>query len=46
MKRKYETGSHHLIRKPFFNQNGDLDLDVPDGDINEGKKVYNEYCLR
>ena len=44
MKKKYETGSHHLHRKPFFNPSGDLDMDIPDGDIEIGKRAYNTYC--
>ena len=44
MRKKYETGSHHLYRKHFFNPREDLDLDVPDGDIEIGKRVYNLYC--
>ena len=35
-----ETGSSHLHRKPFFNQRSELDIDIPDGDVEVGKKLY------
>ena len=38
-----ETGSSKLIRSHMFNSIED-DVDVPDGDIEHGKKVYNELC--
>lgn len=40
MHKKYQTGSHHLHRTPFFNKKGDLDLDIPDGDIEIGRRIY------
>jgi hypothetical protein len=44
MKKKYETGSNHLHRKPFFNQNDELDIDIPDGDIKLGEKLFTVHC--
>lgn len=44
MKKRYETGSHHLFRKPFFNPNSELDVDIPDGDVEIGRRVYKENC--
>jgi hypothetical protein len=38
-----ETGSAKLIRSHMFNEIED-DIDVPDGDIEYGKKLYNELC--
>ena len=38
-----ETGSAKLIRAHMFNYMED-DIDVPDGDIQFGKKMYNELC--
>jgi hypothetical protein len=43
--KKIETGSAHLKRKFLFNKNEE-DIDVPDGDILTGKKVYNDECAR
>jgi hypothetical protein len=43
--KKIETGSSHLKRKYIFNKIED-DLDIPDGDILTGKKVYNDECAR
>ena len=45
MRKKYQTGSQHLYRKHFFNQREELDMDVPDGDIVIGKRVYDLYCV-
>ena len=44
MKKKYETGSAKLNRKAFFNPVHDLDFEVPDGDVEIGRKVYNAQC--
>jgi hypothetical protein len=44
MKKKYETGSNHLERIPFFNKNSDLDIDIPDGDVEIGRRVFNHSC--
>lgn len=43
--KKVETGSSHLKRKFIFNKIED-DLDIPDGDILTGKKVYDDECAR
>jgi hypothetical protein len=40
-----ETGSAHLHRKTFFNSGKELDLDIPDGDVDVGKQVYNVHCV-
>lgn len=38
-----ETGSAKLIRFHMFN-NFEDDIDVPDGDLEYGKKLYNDLC--
>lgn len=38
-----ETGSARLNRHHFFNEIED-DIDVPDGDIEHGKLLYNALC--
>ncbi len=40
---KIETGSSSIKRKYFFNSK-ELDLDIPDGDVDYGRKVYNTHC--
>ena len=39
--KKIETGSAHLKRKFLFNKSEE-DIDVPDGDIITGRKVFND----
>jgi hypothetical protein len=38
-----ETGSARLMRSHMFNEIED-DIDVPDGDIDFGKAMYNDLC--
>lgn len=38
-----ETGSARLIRHHMWNR-FEEDIDVPDGDIEYGRKMYNEMC--
>lgn len=38
-----ETGSAKLVRHHMYN-NGEDDIDVPDGDVEYGRNLYNAMC--